>query len=228
MKIHRRYLSWLLCAPFLWVIMVGASGCAVSNAGKTVGRGTVQLEGSVGGPLFKNLGATMPVPNIPLGARYGFTDRLDGQAHVNVLPIVMGGFAQVDAGVTMGVLSQRQGHGVNLALSLGGAVMSDLHTSVRATPITGVTLSRQFGRVIPFVGFESYVDFGRPRAIGNVHGGVELEWDRISLQASAMWLDPGFDAAESTMKYVSPGNSGALGVLLGLKVRPRAWNRGAQ
>ena len=228
MKISR-VSSAMMWRPVLFcLLLISVAGCAVSNAGKTVGKGTVQLEGSIGGPLFKNLGPTIPIPNVPIGVRYGFTSRIDGQAHINILPIIMGGFALVDVGVTMAAFQQREGAVLNLAFSLSGAIMTDMRSAVRGTPIPGVTISRQFGRVIPFVGFESYVDSGRPRLIGNLHGGVEFEWKQVSLQASAMWLDPGFDASESTLKYVSPNNSGAIGVLLGVKIRPQAWQRGTK
>ncbi len=63
------------------------------------------IEGGLGGPFVKNLGVVIPVPNLPLGVRYGVTDRLDVAGHLNLLPIFTGGFLGSAPEIAMGASS---------------------------------------------------------------------------------------------------------------------------
>ena len=70
-----------------------ALGCAPQNLSRTVGRGNGELWVGVGGPFFKNLGPTVPIPNANVGGRFGATDRIDVGANANLLAFAYGVWA---------------------------------------------------------------------------------------------------------------------------------------
>ena len=54
-----------------------AAGCAARHGARTAGRGNVDIAASVGGPIFHNMGAPIPLPLAHVGAHYGVTDEVD-------------------------------------------------------------------------------------------------------------------------------------------------------
>ncbi len=65
--------------------------CTATNQVRTVGKGKTGLEITLGGPMFTNLGAPIPIPNLFVGARYGLRQDLDLAAYYNLTgPIIPG------------------------------------------------------------------------------------------------------------------------------------------
>jgi hypothetical protein len=114
---------------------VAGAACAASHAGRTVGRDVLQAEISLGGPLVTNLGPAIPIPNLPLGLRYGVTDRLDVGGHVNVLPLAMGGFLMLDSSLTWGIVRHEGRSGPNLATGAGFVLFTDFRDGARVSPM---------------------------------------------------------------------------------------------
>ncbi|MBI5481618.1 MAG: hypothetical protein HY906_22365 [Deltaproteobacteria bacterium] len=52
-------------------LTMGLWGCAYPYTVRTVGAGETALHASVGGPLFDNLGAAIPIPAVVVGAQHG-------------------------------------------------------------------------------------------------------------------------------------------------------------
>lgn len=211
--VHHLLVSLLLAALH--------SGCAPSHAGRTVGRGVLQAEGSLGGPMVTNLGGAIPVPNIPVGARYGLTDRLDAAGHVNLLPIVMGGFLALDASLTYGLLKQEGKSGVNLATGAGLIFFSDFQSGARVSPVVDMAVSYTVSRFTPFVGCELVADMWQSRAIADPYFGLEVDVGRWSLSLAVVWFHPAHDWYASSIRYFPETHQGALGFLVGLK---RRWH----
>ncbi|MDD5306252.1 MAG: hypothetical protein PHU25_02915 [Deltaproteobacteria bacterium] len=209
--------GWALGA----ILVLAAAGCAPTHAGRTVGRGVLQAEGSLGGPLVRNLGPPIPVPNVPVGARYGLTDRLDVSGHVNLLPLVAGGFLAMDGGLTLGLVRHKGRIGPNLATSAGFVLLTDFDTAARVGPLVDMAASYTFDWLTPFVGLEIIPDPRGGRVVTDVFAGLEADFGRTSVSLAGVWFHPSFDVSASPVEYVSLDNRGALGVLLGVKVR---WN----
>ncbi|MFO8072992.1 MAG: hypothetical protein R6V85_14050 [Polyangia bacterium] len=199
---------------------LGAAGCAPSHAGRTVGRGTLQLEGALGGPLLRNLGPALPVPNLPVGARWGATDRVDLSLHTNPLPLIVGGFATLDAGATWALLGQDGGRGLEMAASTGMLLVTDFQTDARIAPLVDFAAGWALEHVRPFAGVQLAADLWGGGLMINPHLGAEFEMGRrAALSLTGVWFHAGFDTADSTVEWVSPGGRGALGLLVGLKLR---------
>ena len=193
--------------------------CAPSHTGRTVGKGVLQVEGSLGGPFFKNLGPTIPIPNLPIGARYGLTDRIDLSAHANVLSFVMGGFLTLDTGATWGLYQHQGKKGFNLAMSTNLFLLTDFQEDARVGPLLDMAGGYTYDWLTTFGGFEMIIDFYKPNAITNSFIGVEFDIKKASLSLSGIYFHPAFNAYASSVKYVSPGDRGAIGILLGFKYR---------
>lgn len=202
-----------LTAALLW------SGCAPSHAGRTVGKGVLQAEANLGGPFVKNLGPPVPIPNLPVGARYGLTDRIDVSSHLNLLPIFAGGFMALDAGVTWGLIKHDKKNGWNLATGTGLILFTDLQDQARISPVVDMAGGYTFDPITVFTGFETALDYWGGSAITNLFTGIEVETGRLILSAAGVWFDPAFDGSTSPVEYVSADYRGAFGFLLGAKIR---------
>jgi len=198
-------------------LLIGA--CAPTHAGRTLGKGVLQLEGNFGGPFVKNLGPSIPVPNMPVGARYGVTNRMDVAAHLNALPLVMGGFMALDGGVSYGLIRHEGRSGPNLATQLGAALLTDFKQGARISPTLDIAGGHTFDWFTPFAGAEFQVDAWGGRLLGNFFAGFEADMGNFTVAASGVYFTPWFDTWSSIVDYVSPNQAGAVGCLLGFKYR---------
>jgi len=194
-------------------------GCAPTHAGRTLGTGVLQIEGSLGGPFIENLGPLIPVPNIPLGLRYGVTDRIDVSGHVNVLPMIMGGFLAMDAGATFGILRHDGRRGPNLASQVGFAFLTDFQDGARISPMVDIAGGYTIDWFTPFAGAEFIVDAWGKRLLGNFFVGFEADIGDWTLAGSGVWFTPWYDTFTSAVDYAGTKGNGGLGFLIGVKYR---------
>ncbi len=211
----------LLCAVSIVVLAaVLVIGCAPSHAGRTLGREVIQFEGGLGGPMVTNLGGAIPVPNVPLGVRYGVTDRTDVSGHVNLLPLFMGGFMTLDAGATYAFYRHSGRDGFNLAGSAGVALLTDFQDSARVSPLFDIYGGYTYSWFTVFGGGELVADFWGGRAVVSPQVGFEADIGSLTLSAAFVWHHVGHDVTNSSIRYVTgSANRGAAGVLLGIKYR---------
>jgi len=174
-----------------------------------------------GGPFIKNLGPSIPVPNLPVGARLGLTDRVDVATHLNLLSLAMGGFMTYDAGVTFGLLKHEGRNGPNLATQVGAALLTDFKKGFRVSPTLDLAGGYTFAWFTPFAGGEFALDGWGGRLMGNFFAGFEADVGNWTLAASGIWFTPWFETSTSVVDYESPGHAGAVGCLLGVKYRFR-------
>jgi hypothetical protein len=193
--------------------------CAPSHAGRTLGRGVLQIEGGLGGPLIQNLGPAIPIPNVPVGARYGVNDHLDVAGHVNLLTLFAGGFLVIDTELTMGLIRHEGSRGPNLAASVGFALLTDFQSGARFSPMFDVAGGYTIDWFTVYGGVEMLLDFWR----GSVHldpmVGVEIDIRSFTLFGTFIWYHPFGDGYHNSFEYVTPGDHGSLGLMIGLKGR---------
>jgi hypothetical protein len=195
-----------------------ASACAASHAGRTVGRGVIQGEVTVSGPLVTNLGPAVPIPNLPLGVRYGITDRLDFNTHLNVLPIVMGGFIAADAGITWAILHRERRSGPNLATGVSFMLVSDFHEEARLIPLADIAGGATFGPFTLFAGFDVMCDYWGGGANFSPFAGFEIDLPRrVILHGAFKWFAATFDVYDSPTRYVNVNHKGMMGFVIGIK-----------
>src|SRR5262245_49257399 len=69
---------------------LAATACAPRAPARTLGVGHAEVATSFVGPLFANLGPTIPLPMLAVGGRYGVADKLDVSADANITSAVYG------------------------------------------------------------------------------------------------------------------------------------------
>lgn len=203
----------------LLLVLTCAFGCAPSHGGRTLGRGILQIEGGLGGPLVQNLGPAIPIPNVPLGVRYGATDRIDVAGHINVLTLITGGFLTFDAELTYGFVKHEGRRGPNLAASVGFALLTDFQNAARLNPMFDIA----GGYTIEWFTFYFGIDFLLDPWSKSVHMdpmvGVEFDIRRFTLFGTFLWYHPFGDGIHNSFEFVTPGGHGGLGLMFGLKGR---------
>ncbi len=69
----------------LSILLTILFSCTAINQSRTIGKGNTGIEVTIGGPIMKNLGFPIPIPNFYIGGRYGIRNDLDISANFNLL-----------------------------------------------------------------------------------------------------------------------------------------------
>jgi hypothetical protein len=218
----------------LTTTLAGIASCAAPNLSRTVGKGNSELHVQAGGPLFANLGPTIPVPHSYVGGRYGVTNWMDVDANVNLTPFAFGIWMSDIAG---NFQLYRKPRGLAVASSARLYFIGDLDDppDLQAYPEIGLHLGgpvpmvrwiRHYGGVTsafqlappegkspvfltPFFGVEFLIParFAPKRGHRRRQHGIALHWS---------WLNP-WDTEPSVVAYQP--TPGAMGVFVGYRLR---------
>jgi len=223
-----RQRSWarLALAPVLAVVIL--AGCSTIRQVTPLAKGEHRLGLGVGGPLFTNLGAPIPMPMLSVDYAYGITDRLTAGAAVHVTPIIFNLCGMGEVFATYGLMTQS---GLIPAISVGvdTLLLSDFSTSFFAFPQVNAIASWRLNSVLSlYAGADVIVNFypktaGLPMdgeiAPGVPVGllpsfplGVQLSFGRFQLSAEARLIQPFSVSKYLIVHYVGLGGYGAVGV----------------
>lgn len=235
-----RATSTLLLIYTIALACAVTSGCATSRGVRPMGEGHLAAGASLGGPLFVNLAVPVVAPLASVFARFGVTGRTDvdlgimlpvgraagidlGAAHLvvrgkNAIPYVMTGARAALLGNARSWV-QKSDTNTGAPLSFGAEVFEELyvHASWDTTPAS-----------YAFVGADLFAqvqhNIWRPSVMG---GFVWRARAPLSLQVQIDWLALHRHTDMLSLRYVSLGGLGALGVQVGLtydfgRVVPRA------
>jgi hypothetical protein len=205
----------------LLVLTLGLWGCAYPYTVRTVGEGQTALHASVGGPLFSNLGAPLPVPAVVVGGQHGVTDWWDAHASLHILAAAYK-TAGIDAGSTLRLLRQRGGR-PEVTGTFRLSLLTNFVDGARVYPELEAYASWLLRRrVLLFGGFATLYDFfwrTGPRVHWGPCLGVEVSLGRrYALGLALRWISPQAETDRLAVDYVSPGGQGSFAVQLGFKV----------
>ena len=212
--VRRAILALLLLTAGLW-------GCAYPYNVRNVGAEQTALYASVGGPLFDNLGAPIPIPAVVVGAQHGVTDFWDAHASLHVLAAVYK-MAGIDAGSTLRLLRQRGGV-PEVTGTFRLSLLTNFEDGARVYPELEAFASWLLrGRVLLFGGLNTFYDFfwhGGPRVHWGPCVGAEVQLGRrYALGIAVRWISPEASTDRLVVEYVTPGGQGTLAIQLGFKV----------
>lgn len=208
------------------------AACATTHLVRPVGRGHTRLSLSAGGPFATVAGATIPVPMATVGVAHGVTDAVD--VHVDVHPfswIFSPGEGSIGVlGGTMGVAIHPipSGHGNGRHwLTLGADVMgftnrldadllTDLWIAGSVEPTSWLSLAAGLHNTIVLASTNRFQTSGS-RYLPTLFAQFALRPSRrVSIDLEARWYGFSENAVNLVPAYVSLGDLGALGVLLGV------------
>jgi hypothetical protein len=147
-------------------------------------------------------------------------DNLDLSGHLNLLPLITGGFTALDASLTLGIIQHKGRRGFDLASGAGLVFMTDFDTAARISPLVDMALGYAVNRFHPFIGFEAVIDARASDALVDPYVGLEVDIGAWSVSGEVLWFHPAHDWYSSAIRYVSINDThGAIGAILGLKRR---------
>lgn len=206
----------------LLVLVLLLSQCAPTRYVVPLEKGEVAVTGSLGGPIFTNLGAPIPVPNTTVVVGYGFHKNITGYAGVHPTAAAFG-VLQNEWGALFNFLNPDS----NIA-GLSGSLTANTaiglrEGDVRLWPQVDINLRWPIGpqRNWLYAGagnwFEprntAYLEVPQQnKLIPAIQVGYLWEGDRLNYGVEAKWMAIGYSNREVVVDYVGVGQTGALGI----------------
>lgn len=220
----KRYLSYSLV---VFAVAALLTSCATIHAVRPLRRGQQQVNVSLGGPLFTNLGFPMPVPLLSVNYLYGLTNDLSvgGTAYVTDALFGTGHF---EANGIWQIVNQRGAAIPALSLEANLHVITDFKTSLQFFPELNLTPSWAIGPFLLYGGAGAMFNFypnmadGTSRqylAIPDFYLGAVWHSRNWRVTAELKYLNPfqlNYPAAPS---YIGIGEWGALAPFVAVSYR---------
>jgi hypothetical protein len=200
--------------------------CAPANLSRTLGAGNTELRAALGGPVFQNLGAPIPAPNLHLGGRVGLTDWMDLDGNLNLTATAFSLWA-MDLAANFQLY--RRPRGLAVATSARLFILGDLDDApaARALPEVGLHLGAPLTRWLSlYGGVTSAAQFrapeGKPPLFTTPFLGAEFllpargKPRQHGLALHAGWTNP-WEDNNAVVNYTT--SRGALALHLGYRVR---------
>jgi hypothetical protein len=214
-------------------LAVASGACSTTRALRPVGEKKVQVGGSLGGPLFTNLGPPYPAPLFNVYGRYGLTDRLTLELGLN--PTVVRAFG-IEAGASYQLLKNDRfvprvmiDGLLVFYVGLGGLTGQPRGSG---TPFTAAprlfehlqgTAAWDVGPFTLYAGLNLFAQLERLIVLPTLLGGVE--WRPVKsfgLQLEVKQMAFTQNQRFAVVEFLGPGNFGAFAVHLGVNVAPGA------
>lgn len=198
----------------LLLACLAAAACAPRAPARTLGPGHAEVATSFGGPLFANLGPTIPLPMLAVGGRYGVADKLDVSADANITSAVYG-VGGGDVGATYQLVRTP---GNALAGTARIDVFSD-GSALRIFPELALVADHRFcPRWSAIYGVTTLIQPSPPRdkpyALTALSAGIESAIGNGALALDLAWISPWQDST-SVVDW-QPGH-GAIMVRVGYR-----------
>lgn len=211
------------------------AACAPSRFVEPLAKGETAISGSLGGPVFSNLGPPMPVPLTSAVVGHGFTENITGYAGMHFTSLGFG-VVQTEWGAVFNLLSPDS----NIAGLSGGLTANTafdvFEGNFRLWPQVDINVRWPVGakRNLFYAGasnwFEprntAYLDQPQKnKLVPAIQTGYIWRGEQWDIGVEAKWMGIGFTNQETVVEYVSFGNSGAVGLYVSLT---RKWRKNEQ
>ena len=205
------------------------SACSTTHGVRPLGKGVVEANASLGGPITQVFGAPIPLPLTTVGATVGLTPTTDVHAAIHPTGLIMFGVFAADAGASQQVLENEGARprlmGDLTLIVAGGDRDPDVGNAGGVTAFLqpSFTASWDWGKAKQCSVYTGITAFIQPADDVNVLGGIYVG-NRFGIKKSHVdvelkWLDPWEDNTPIVPEFASPGNLGAFEVQFGYGLR---------
>ncbi len=202
-------------------------GCAAHTNLEPVGKGKLNANLSLGGPIVAAFGARVPVPYATIGSNYGLTDRININGNLHLLSTFYGviGF---DFGTTWFPLSNKGKTptiGVQPRLLALTSFKNNVSSRFRIYPLISSSAAWSLGNGLIYTGFDLTIpltlqDFDDDASSTIVSPFFGYRWNlgsRTRLLTEIKWHGANIKSNQLAVTYLPIAGHGAISALLSLE-----------
>ena len=210
------------------LILAAATACSTVHGVRPLGKGAVEVDLSVGGPVLELFGAPVPLPLTTVGATVGVSEKTNVHAAVHPTGLALFGTFAADVGASTQLLAPEGARprlmGDLTVIGAGGDVAEGSpEGGVRVFARPNVTASWDWGkngRSTVYTSLGGFVQpYPGPNALGTTAVGNLWALGPHHLTTQVEWLAPYASSEPAAPYYYAPGDLGAISVQIGLGVR---------
>lgn len=207
--------------PAFIALAVGlALGCSTTHGVKPLGKGTVSLEASLGGPITEVFGAPIPLPLTTVGTTVGVTETTNVHASVHPTGALLFNVFAGDIGASQQVLTNEGARPRlmgDLTLTLAGGDRDEnegKEGGLRFFMQPSFTASWDWGRAKKQTVYTGLTAFLEPSSefygLGGIYLGNRFGIGHSQVDIELKWLQPWSDNTPIVPEFFAPGNLGAV------------------
>ncbi len=226
---HRRFPIRSLLRPLCLLAPLALAGaCSAVHGVRPIGKGAVQLDASLGGPITELFGAPVPLPISTIGATVGLTDRLDVHGAIHPTGLALFGIFAADAGLSYEGLAPDGARprlmGDLTLIGAGGDLAEGApEGGFRLFARPSLTASWDWGKSSQHTLYASVGGFIQPAPGPHALGTVALGnlWGighGSTFTTQVEWIAPYASSLTAAPLYYTPGNRGAISIQLGMGI----------
>ncbi len=211
------------------VAAIFAAGCSTTHGIRPIGKGSVGVDASIGGPITQVFGAPIPLPLSTIGATVGVTDTTDVHAAFHPTAAAMFAVAAFDLGASQQLLAPSGARPRLMAdltlLGAGGDLDPDQRPEggFRFFFQPSVLASWDYGKVGQhsfYTGVTGFFEAAEAfHGLGGFIIGSRLGVGRSHVDIEMKWLNPWDNNTNIVPEFSAPGNQGAVTVQIGYGFR---------
>ena len=204
------------------------AGCAAHTSIQPVGKGKLNANFSIGGPIVAAFDTHIPIPYATVGADYGLSEKinLDGAFHLLSLPY---GIIGMDIGATWFPhacdCTRIPTIGIEPRVLILASVKSNVGARIKAYPILSASSSWHWDFVSPYIGFDFVVPLSRadydedaPDFIISPYIGARWKLsERISLLTEIKYNGANVPTDKLAVEYTNISGYGAISPLIAIE-----------
>ena len=208
------------------MLLLLSFGCSTIHGVKPVGKGNVEINASLGGPIVEVFSAPIPIPLTTVGATVGLTETLDVHAAFHPTAAMLMGIVEFDGGASYQFIAPRGAAprlmgDLSLVGAGGNAAPGEPAGGFRLLLQPTVTGSWDWGRKKRQTVYTALTAFVEPAPTFHVIGAwaVGERWGlspRLHLDTELKWIAPYQSSYYLVTHYYAPANLGAISFQLGL------------